>query len=248
MAPGFPEIRPRRLRRTPALRRLVAETAVRPSQLVLPMFVAEDATEPREIKAMPGVVQHTRDSLKKAASEAVEAGLGGVMLFGLPAEKDAVGSGAIDPTRHPQRRDQRRRRRGRRRAHGDVRPVPRRVHRPRPLRRARPRRLGRQRPHPGDLRPDGPGPCRGRGRPRRAQRDDGRPGRRDPPGAGRRAALRGRHPGLLGEVLLRLLRPLPRGRQLLAGGRPQDLPAGPGRTPPRASARRCSTSPRAPTS
>ena len=81
---GFPEIRPRRLRRTPALRRLVAETSVRPSQLVLPMFVAEDATEPREISSMPGVYQHTRDSLKKAANEAVEAGLGGVMLFGLP--------------------------------------------------------------------------------------------------------------------------------------------------------------------
>jgi porphobilinogen synthase len=94
---GFPEIRPRRLRRTPALRRLVAETSVRPSQLVLPMFVAEDATEPREISSMPGVVQHTRDSLKKAANEAVEAGLGGVMLFGLPVHKDAVGSGAVDP-------------------------------------------------------------------------------------------------------------------------------------------------------
>ena len=94
---GFPEIRPRRLRRTPALRRLVAETSVRPSQLVLPMFVAEDATEPREISTMPGVVQHTRDSLKKAANEAVEAGLGGVMLFGLPTEKDAIGSGAVDP-------------------------------------------------------------------------------------------------------------------------------------------------------
>ena len=94
---GFPEIRPRRLRRTPALRRLVAETAVRPSQLVLPMFVAEGASEPREISSMPGVVQHTRDSLKKAATEAVEAGLGGVMLFGLPEEKDATGSGALDP-------------------------------------------------------------------------------------------------------------------------------------------------------
>jgi porphobilinogen synthase len=94
---GFPEIRPRRLRRTPALRRMVAETSVRPSQLVLPMFVAEDATEPREISSMPGVFQHTRDSLKKAANEAVEAGLGGVMLFGLPTEKDAVGSGAVDP-------------------------------------------------------------------------------------------------------------------------------------------------------
>jgi len=71
---------------------------VRPSQLVLPMFVAEDASEPREISSMPGVVQHTRDSLKKAANEAVEAGLGGVMLFGLPVHKDAVGSAAVDPS------------------------------------------------------------------------------------------------------------------------------------------------------
>ena len=71
---------------------------MRPSQLVLPMFVAEDATEPREISSMPGVVQHTRDSLKKAANEAVEAGLGGVMLFGLPVDKDAGGSGAVDPS------------------------------------------------------------------------------------------------------------------------------------------------------
>jgi porphobilinogen synthase len=95
---GYPEIRPRRLRRTPALRRLVAETAVRPSQLVLPLFVAEGLDEPREISSMPGILQHTRDTLKKAANEAVEAGLGGVMLFGLPEHKDAVGSGAVDPS------------------------------------------------------------------------------------------------------------------------------------------------------
>jgi porphobilinogen synthase len=94
---GYPAIRPRRLRRTPALRRLVAESAVRPSQLVLPLFVAEDATEPREIASMPGVFQHTRDTLKKVATEAVEAGLGGVMLFGLPTTKDATGTGAVDP-------------------------------------------------------------------------------------------------------------------------------------------------------
>jgi porphobilinogen synthase len=94
---GFPEVRPRRLRRTPALRRLVAETTLRPSQLVLPLFVREDATEPREISSMPGIVQHTRDSLKKAANDAVTAGLGGVVLFGIPTTKDAVGSGAIDP-------------------------------------------------------------------------------------------------------------------------------------------------------
>ncbi len=94
---GYPEIRTRRLRRTPALRRLVAETEVRPSELVLPLFVAEDATEPREIPSMPGVYQQTRDTLKKVANEAVAAGLGGVMLFGLPAKKDATGSGAVDP-------------------------------------------------------------------------------------------------------------------------------------------------------
>ncbi len=94
---GFPEIRPRRLRRTPALRRLVSETSVRPGQLVLPLFVAEGATEPREITSMPGVFQHTRETLKRTVNEAVEAGLGGVMLFGLPTRKDATGSGAVDP-------------------------------------------------------------------------------------------------------------------------------------------------------
>jgi porphobilinogen synthase len=94
---AFPETRPRRLRRTPALRRLVAETDVAAHQLVLPLFVREGATEPTPISSMPGVVQHTRDTLKKAAAEAVAAGLGGVMLFGIPEEKDATGSGAVDP-------------------------------------------------------------------------------------------------------------------------------------------------------
>ena len=92
-----PDIRPRRLRRTPSLRQLVAETTVRPGQLVLPMFVREDATEPIPIASMPGVVQHTRDSLRKAAAEAAAAGLGGVMLFGIPVAKDAEGSGALEP-------------------------------------------------------------------------------------------------------------------------------------------------------
>jgi porphobilinogen synthase len=71
--------------------------AVRPSDLILPMFVAEGLTEPRQITSMPGVVQHTQDSLAKAAVEAVQAGVGGVMLFGVPVHKDAVGSGADDP-------------------------------------------------------------------------------------------------------------------------------------------------------
>jgi len=93
---GFPETRPRRLRRTPALRRLVAETSFEPRQLVLPVFVRENATEPTPIGSMPGVVQHTRDSLRKAAAEAAELGLGGVMLFGVPEHKDARGTGACD--------------------------------------------------------------------------------------------------------------------------------------------------------
>ena len=94
---GFPAARPRRLRRTPAMRRLVAETTLAPPQLVLPMFVAEGATEPRPITSMPGVVQHSRESLRKAAAGAVEAGVGGLMLFGIPQSKDGTGSGGIDP-------------------------------------------------------------------------------------------------------------------------------------------------------
>jgi porphobilinogen synthase len=93
----YPEIRPRRLRRTPAMRRLVEETRLAPAELVLPMFAKEGLTEPRPITSMPGVVQHTRDSLRKAASEAVQAGVGGIMLFGVPETRDATGSGGIDP-------------------------------------------------------------------------------------------------------------------------------------------------------
>jgi porphobilinogen synthase len=93
----FPTTRPRRLRRTPALRRLVAQTSVRPSDLLLPMFVKEGISEPQPVVSMPGVVQHTRDSLRKAAAEAVTAGVGGLVLFGVPAAKDARGSAADDP-------------------------------------------------------------------------------------------------------------------------------------------------------
>jgi porphobilinogen synthase len=94
---GAGPVRPRRLRRTPALRGLVAETIVEPRQLVLPLFVREGAHEPVPVSSMPGVVQHTRDTLRKAAAEAAQAGLGGVMLFGVPATKDATGSGGLDP-------------------------------------------------------------------------------------------------------------------------------------------------------
>jgi porphobilinogen synthase len=97
-AAGFPQARPRRLRRTPALRRLAAETRLHPAALVLPLFVKEGIADPAPVASMPGVVQHTRDSLRKAAVEAVEAGVGGLILFGIPAVKDARGSGADDPS------------------------------------------------------------------------------------------------------------------------------------------------------
>ena len=93
-----PLVRPRRLRRTPGLRRLVAETTVSPAQLVLPLFIREGISEPAPIASMPGVVQHSRDTLLKAVAEAADLGLGGVMLFGIPEHKDAVGSGAVDPS------------------------------------------------------------------------------------------------------------------------------------------------------
>ncbi len=97
MSASFPVARPRRLRRTAAMRRLVAEVAVRPADLVLPMFVKEGIAEPAPIPSMPGVVQHTRDSLRKAAVDAVEARVGGLILFGIPAVKDGRGSAADDP-------------------------------------------------------------------------------------------------------------------------------------------------------
>ncbi len=75
---------------------MIAETTVQARQLILPLFVAEGLTEPRPISSMPGVVQHTLDSLRKALVEAAEAGLAGVMLFGIPEHKDALGSGALD--------------------------------------------------------------------------------------------------------------------------------------------------------
>jgi porphobilinogen synthase len=88
--------RPRRLRSTPAVRRMVAETRVHRSQLVLPVFVAEGLSTPRAISSLPGVVQHSLDSLRAEAVRAAEAGLGGIALFGVPAieDKDALGTPA----------------------------------------------------------------------------------------------------------------------------------------------------------
>ena len=83
--------RPRRLRTTPAVRRLAAQTRVHPSDLILPVFVREGLTEPAPLGSMPGVVQHSMDSLRRAAAEAAAKGLGGFMIFGVPAERDPEG-------------------------------------------------------------------------------------------------------------------------------------------------------------
>ncbi|TFB75171.1 porphobilinogen synthase [Cryobacterium glaciale] len=91
-----PVIRPRRLRTSPALRRLASEIRVHPAELVLPMFVRE-GDETRPISSMPGVVQHSIDSARRAVVQAAEAGVGGIMLFGVPEVRDATGTGATDP-------------------------------------------------------------------------------------------------------------------------------------------------------
>jgi porphobilinogen synthase len=89
--------RPRRLRRTPAIRDLVAETEIRRSQLVAPLFVREGISEPIPIQSLPGVMQHTRASLRTEVAELADLGIGSVILFGIPEHKDEVGSGAFDP-------------------------------------------------------------------------------------------------------------------------------------------------------
>ncbi|VXB56919.1 delta-aminolevulinic acid dehydratase (porphobilinogen synthase) [Microbacterium sp. 8M] len=94
---GYPDVRPRRLRQSAAVRSLARETDVLPRHLVLPAFVREGITEPTPIGSMPGVQHHTVDSLRRAAVEAAEAGVTGIMLFGVPAVHDAIGSGADDP-------------------------------------------------------------------------------------------------------------------------------------------------------
>ncbi|MEU8105480.1 porphobilinogen synthase [Nonomuraea muscovyensis] len=94
---SYPAERPRRLRRTSALRGLVAETRLHPADLIQPLFVREGIDEPRPIACMPGQVQHTRDSVRKAAAAAVRAGVGGLLIFGIPAAKDPDGCGAWAP-------------------------------------------------------------------------------------------------------------------------------------------------------
>lgn len=96
---NFPSRRPRRLRATPAMRELVSETRLHPADLILPMFYADGIDQPREISSMPGVYQHTLDSLKAAVREAADVGIRCVDLFGVPRDedKDADGSEAWNP-------------------------------------------------------------------------------------------------------------------------------------------------------
>ena len=94
---GFPTHRPRRLRTTAAMRELVAETRLGTSDLIAPLFVREGIDTPVEIGSLPGVYQDTVDSIRRGVGELAEMGVCAVMLFGVPATKDAVGSGAFDP-------------------------------------------------------------------------------------------------------------------------------------------------------
>jgi porphobilinogen synthase len=94
---SFPVSRPRRLRRTVALRRLVAETRLSVDDLVAPLFVREGIDEPQPVASLPGVVQHTRASLRAEVSALRDLGVPAVILFGIPEEKDAVGSEAWNP-------------------------------------------------------------------------------------------------------------------------------------------------------
>lgn len=94
---SFPQRRLRRLRRTPTLRRLVAETRLSVDDLIAPLFVREGIEDPQPIGSLPGVVQHTRESLRKEAHELAGLGIPALVLFGVPVRKDAVGSGAWDP-------------------------------------------------------------------------------------------------------------------------------------------------------
>src|SRR5688572_32604254 len=94
---AFPEQRSRRLRRTPALRRLVGEARVGLDDLVAPLFVKEGIDAPEPVASMPGVVQHTQESLRKEVRALADLGLPAVILFGVPARKDATGSGADAP-------------------------------------------------------------------------------------------------------------------------------------------------------
>ena len=245
----FPVTRPRRLRRREGLRRLVRETSLDPAQLVLPLFVVPGSGVRRPLQSLPGVAHVSPDEAAAEAARAAEAGVGGVLLFGLPATKDERGlervgrrrAGARGDPRHPRRRA------GARHRH---RRLPVRLHHPRPLRRAGARRPRAQRRDAAAARQHGGRPRAGRRRPDRALGHDGRPHRRHPrarstrPASPRRAAIM----AYSTKFASAFYGPFREAADSAPGARrPALVPDGPRPTPSRACASRCSTSTRAPT-
>ena len=241
--------RPRRMRRTPALRALIRETELAPRHLVAPLFVKEGVSEPVPIASMPGQSQHTLETLRKEAAEIASKGVLAFMLFGVPERKDAEGSEAWNPDGIAQKAL-----RVLREELGDDHVVIADLCLDEytdhghcgVLDERRPRRQRRDaRALPADRDRAG----RRRGADGRTQRHDGRPGRRDPRRARpRRVRTRGDH-GVRGEVRLRVLRAVPRGGRVRAAvRRPHAATRWTRRTPTRRSARSRPTSSRAPTS
>ena len=226
---GFPVRRLRRLRRTPALRRLVAEARLEPDDLVAPLFVREGIAEPVPIASMPGEVQHSVDSLVVEAKRLVSLGVPGAHPLRRPGAQGRPGQWRLGPEGHCAGRAARRARRSRRPTRPDGRPLSRRVHRSRALRHPRSHRRSAQRPDPRALPAHRTGAGRSRGGRGGAQRHDGRPGGGHPRRARRRRPPSGCDPRLRVQVRVCALRPFPgRGRRgHRRGRRPPRLPAGP---------------------
>ena len=203
-------VRPRRMRRTPALRALVRETRLHPSMLVAPLFVQPGVGRRDPIASMPGQARLSADLAAEEAARLAELGVGGVILFGLPGSKDALGSEASAEDGIVQEA-LRRIRALELPLVDDRRHVPVRVHRPRPLRADRGRWQCRQRRHARPARGDGRRPGAGRRGHRGAERDDGRSGRGDPRRPRRGWSGPDRDHGVRVQARLCLLRALPRG-------------------------------------
>ena len=245
----FPLSRPRRLRRTPWIRDLVAEHRLSAADLIWPIFVRDGSGLAEPVPSLPGVERLSIDRAVAAAEEAAALGIPCVALFPVHRRRrqEPRGDRGLEPgepglPRHP--RDQGGGARGRRAARRRARPVQ--FRRPR---RAGARRGRAERRDAARAREDGAGAGRGRLRHPRAVRHDGRADRGDPPGAREPRLPRHRDHELRGQVRVVLLRAVPRRGRLGRGaeGRQEDLPDGPGATPTRRCARWRRTSPRAPT-
>ena len=227
---NFPENRMRRMRATPALRRLVQETRLSVSDLIYPMFVTEASGGPREIEPMPGIFQHSLDSLVSEVETVAGLGIPAVLVFGIPSHKDEVGSEAYAPNGIIQEAI---------RVIKQAQPEPRghwgcvhvRVYVARALRHPAGRRRRGQRPDAGAPRRDGCLAGRGRRGYRRTVCYDGRAGRGHPRCARRQRSRQCADHGLLGQIRVVVLRPVQDGGRVSApDGRPQGIPDGLRRT------------------